>query len=216
MPELALILLVGLLAAGVYFYRRRARLIAGDRMPGQLRAGAGLGSERKLQNVRAGGVLHLAAVGPDLEDFDVTVRARHEYQQGTSRWYELECDRGDATVWIDFEQDDGLEIAVALRKLKMRDLGNDKRDLERMDEHEDGKLSFEGRTYHLDDSDRANFHRGGQPEAESLYYWDFEDDDGRRFLGIERWDDGSYDVTYSESVTAEQVTVYSVSGDAPE
>lgn len=167
--------------------------------------------ELRLENVGPEAVIRLTGIGENLEEFDLTVISRHVYRQGESTWYELECDRGDEKVWLDMEEDDELEVAVGLRKLKLRELSLTAKDLERMDDNEDGEFSYNGETYYLEDSDSAVFYRHGHDKsAEKFYYWDFESSDSKRFIGVERWSDGSYDVTYSEAIKPSQITVYSI------
>jgi hypothetical protein len=166
----------------------------------------------RIENAEAGAVIHLSGIGPNLEEFDVKIVAKHTYRQGESSWYELEGDKGtDEKVWIDMEEDDELELAISLRKLRLEDLGITKNDLERMDDEEKGSFQFEGQKYHLDDSDSAVFYRYSEDKnADKFYYWDFEAQDGKHYIGVEKWSDGSYDVTLSQAVKPSQLTVYSI------
>lgn len=167
--------------------------------------------ELRMENVGAGAVLHLTGIGSEMEEFDLKVISKHTYRQGESSWYELECDRGEEKVWIDMEEDDELELGISLRKLKLNDIGLKKADLEKMDDDEEGSFEFEGRKYWLEDSDEAVFYRySDDKNAEMFYYWDFESKDGKHFISVECWSDGSYDVTYSEPIKLSQVTVYSL------
>ena len=166
----------------------------------------------RIENVGPGAVIHLTGIGPDLDEFDLKIIAKHTYRQGDSSWYELECDKGsNDKVWIDMEEDDELELAISLRKLMLDDLGITKKDLVKMDDDERGNIEFEGQKYYLDDSDEAVFYRyNDDKNAERFYYWDFAAKDGRHFISVEKWSDGSYDVTYSEAIRLSQVTVYSI------
>lgn len=168
--------------------------------------------ELRIENVGPGAVIHLTGIGSSMEDFDLKVIAKHTYREGESSWYELECDKGTDKVWIDMEEDDELELAISLRMLKLRELGLTKDDLDEMDDDEEGKFEFEGQTYWLEDSDSAVFYRySDDKNAEKFYYWDFEAESGDKFIGVEKWSDGSYDVSYSEKIKPAQVTVYSLS-----
>lgn len=168
--------------------------------------------ELRMENVGAGGVIHLTGIGPNLEEFDLKVISKHTYRQGESTWYELECDKGSSKVWIDMEEDDELELSICLRKLKLREIGISKGDLEKFDDEEEGSFEFEGDKYWLEDSDEAVFYRhSSDKEAERFYYWDFESEKGGRFIGIERWSNGSYDVSLSEAIKPSQVSVFSLS-----
>jgi len=164
-----------------------------------------------LENVETGGVIHFQHVGPEMEDFDVTITAKHQYKEGGYSWFELEGDRGEDKVWIEIENDDELEIGITLKRLKLKDLGVSKKELEKIDDDEEGELTYQGTTYYYEDSGQATYYRDCDPEqADTFYYWDFEADDEKQFIGVEKWQDGSFEASYSVAVKPSQVTVYSL------
>lgn len=167
--------------------------------------------ELRIENVGPGGVIHLDNIGSDMEDFDVNVIAKHVYREGGDTWYELEGDRGTEKVWIELEEDDELEIAITLKKLKLSDINIGKSDLERIDDKESGQIIYEGQKYSYEDSGSAEFLRYGEEKNKvRFYYWDFEAEDGKHFIGVERWENKSYEVSYSEAIKTSQIKVYSV------
>jgi len=207
MDLLTILIIVGVGGACFYFWQNQQKQKPTENKP--LRP---FGSEElRIENVGPGAVIHLTGIGKEMEDFDLKVISKHTYRQGESSWYEFECDKGEEKVWLDMEEDDEIELAVGLRKLKLRELTITKEDLVRFDEKEEGSFEFEGRKYWLEDSDSAVFYRhSNDKEAEKFYYWDFEDDSGKNYIGIEKWSDGSYDITYSEAIKPSQLTVYSI------
>ena len=167
--------------------------------------------ELRLENVTSGGVLHLTNVGPEMEDFDVKILARHIYREGESTWYELEGDKGDRKVWIEFEEDDELEISIKIQDLKLREIGISKSDLDRMDDDEEGEFDFSGEKFYYEDSGQAVFYKNGIEEnAEKFYYWDFENDDGDKYISAESWG-GQMEASLSYPIRSNQITVYSLS-----
>ncbi|MFQ5598486.1 MAG: DUF4178 domain-containing protein [Nitrospiria bacterium] len=165
----------------------------------------------RIENVEAGGVIHLSGIGPDLEEFDVRILAKHLYRQGGSSWWELEGESPKGKVWIDLEEDDELELSISLKKLKLRDIALSKDDLDRIDDEEEGELAYRGEKYFYEDSDEATFYKyGNEANGERFYYWDFENDAGDKFIGVEKWSDGSFEAAYSEPIQSHQVTVYSL------
>ncbi len=169
--------------------------------------------ELRIENVEAGGMIHISGIGPNLDEFDVNILGKHLYRQGGSRWYELEGESTQGKVWIDLEEDDELELTISLKKMRLSAIGLTKHDLQRMDDEEKGQFSYEGETYHYEDSDEAEFYKyGDQSNGETFYYWDFENEAGDKFIGIEKWEDGGYDVSYSEAIASHQVTVFSLKG----
>lgn len=209
-------LLLVALALGVGFLIVRANLGKGRRLsgPGADLSLPGRGGE-PIEQVGPGGVFNLRAVGPNMEDLDVTVLARHVYDENGFKWVELECDSGTATVWVTVERDDGLDVSITLRKLHLDDIGLTKAKLKRFDDEERGSFTFEGKEYVYEDSDEAVFHRNGDRSTrESFYYWEFAARDGSDSITVEQWRDGSFEVHLSQPVRPSQITVYSASGGA--
>ena len=163
----------------------------------------------RIENVGPGGIVHIGGVGPNRQDLDINITAKHTYREGRYTWYELEGEHAGQTVWIEYEHNDTLDVAIALRKLQFADIGLSKRDLDIIDDEERGSFSFEGQRYHYDDSGKAEYLPHGQrQDAEDVYYWDFECEDDKHSISIEKWEDGSYDVTYSEFVEPAQISVF--------
>jgi hypothetical protein len=196
-------------AAGIFFFFKNQQKANAQAKPKRLKPYGE--DELRIENVEGGAVIHLSGIGKEMEDFDLKVVAKHTYRQGESSWYELECDRGEDKVWIDMEEDDELELAICLKKLKLRDVPITKEELVKMDDDEEGQIQYDGTTFYLDDSDSAVFYRySDDKNADKFYYWDFESDSGDKFIGIEQWSNGVYDVSYSEKIRPSQVTVYSL------
>lgn len=177
--------------------------------------------ERTLENVGPGGVIHLMNVGPEMEEYDVTILAKSVYREGESNraanreWHELEGDNGRQKVWISIEEDDGLDVTLALRTLKLRDLPINRSDLDRMDEAAEGEFEFEGQTFYFEYSNEASFFSNGDtsPQNESFfYYWEFENEKEDQFITIEEWENGKFEITLSVPLKSSQIKVYSLRG----
>ncbi len=167
--------------------------------------------ELRIENVGPGGVIQLNTVGPDMEDFDVNIMAKHVYREGGDTWHELEGESGTRKVWIELEEGDELDVSITLRKLKLSDISLNKKELQRIDDDKEGEFTFEGQKYSYDDSGEATFLRHSeQSNAEKVYYWDFESDDEEHMISVEKWEDASYDVSYSEYIKSSQIKVYSL------
>lgn len=168
-------------------------------------------TDLRIENAGPGAVLHLRNIGPDMEEFDVQVVARHTYRQNGYKWHELECDKGTEKIWLELEQDDELEITVGLQKMKLDDVGLKPEDLKRMEDSEEGILSFAGAKYELEETGQAFFYRNREEQnAESFTFWDFESDAADNYIGIEKWSDNTITVTLSQPVHPSQISVFSV------
>lgn len=171
-------------------------------------------TELRLENVRAGGLIHLMNVGPNLEEYDVQILSRGVYREGENHeWYELEGDNGRGKVWLSLQHDDELDVTIATRKLKLRDLPIERDDLDRMDDAAAGQFDFEGKTFYYDHSTEGSYFPDGNVTADNeefFYYWEFETEDESQFLTIEEWETGRFEVSMSYPVKEAQVKVYSL------
>lgn len=167
--------------------------------------------ELRIENVGPGGVIHLVHIGAEMEEFDVDIVARHLYRSGDYEWHEIEAESARGKVWIEMEEDDGLQLSITLKKLKLKDIGISKSELEEFRRNDEGEITYQNETYYFEESDRATFYHSGALNAgEEFEYWDFENNDGNKFISIEKWSDDSVDVSYSESVKDHQITVFSL------
>lgn len=168
-------------------------------------------NELSIENVAENAVIHLMNIGKDLQEFDVTIKSKHIYRQGDYTWYELEGDNGTDTVWISMEEDDELELAITLKKLKFKDIGITRKKLDKIEQDDDGTITYLDELYYYEDCDDAVFYRHGkEDQAEKFSYWEFENEEGNKFLSVEQWNNGKYDVSYSEKIKLSQLSVYSL------
>jgi hypothetical protein len=168
-------------------------------------------SDLDIRKMKAGGVFQILNVGIDTPEIDVNVIGKHIYRQGNYSWFELEGETGSGKIWLEVEEDDELELSLTLRKMKLQDINITKKELDLIDDKEEGSIQFEGKTYYYDDSDNAEFLRNGDPnKSEKLYYWDFYTEDEKYFIGIEKWSEGSYEVSYGECLNPSQINIFSI------
>ena len=165
-------------------------------------------NELHVLNLDKGGVFRLTGVGQNSDEVNLKVLSKHLYRQGDYYWYELECDKGDGEkVWVEIEDDDETEVSIVLQKLTLNDIGLTPKDLENIDEYENGDLYYNGQHFVYADSDEATFYKFcDDTKAEKFYYWDFEQ--GNYSVSVERWGNREYQVFYSQSMLPSQITVY--------
>ncbi len=199
------LLILAAIGAAFYFYRQ-SRKNAGDAA-----AKPSAKPPLDIRHVRPGGVISLRGAGPDLEDFDLVVDARHVYVEDGFEWFELEGMKGMEKVWVEVEEDDELEVSLSVRKLDLSDLGITPEDLDRMVKQDDGAIEHGGQRYEYDDWGEAVFYRNGQRQnGENLRYWDFESEDQTQFLSIECWGGRHYEAYLSESLRPSQIEIFSL------
>lgn len=170
-------------------------------------------SEAGIEQVRAGGMIRLPPHGDDLDTLDVTIKARHVYDEDGFQWYELEGDSDKGTVWLDVCHDDELETGLSRERLGLEDIGLTAEALGKMTHG--GKVAHGGQQFSLAEKGRARYRPAGDvAREEALQYWDFEGDDNKHDLGVELWG-GEYRVYVSERIDPARIRVYSLGGETP-
>ena len=166
-------------------------------------------SNHTIQTVGVGGVISLRGVGDKIEDLELIVIARHEYEEDGFFWHELECESGAEKFWIEIEDDDELTVSLTIRKMKMSEAGLSADQVQEIEEHDEGTIMFEGRSFEYEECGQAHFYRNGNRSSrETFHYWDFESEDELHFLTVERWGASSYEVHYSEQLRPSQISIF--------
>lgn len=167
------------------------------------------GFDPKIENVGPGGVVKLTAVGPEMQDLEARILSRHLYREDDCEWFELEGETADGKLWIDVEEDDGVEVSVSLRALDLEETGLTPSDLDAIAKAGQGSCEYDGRRYRLQEHGKALFHRDGDlSKEERVYYWDFATSDRASLLGFEQWGEGEYQVHLGQPIKPHQITVY--------
>jgi|SaaInl8_200m_RNA_FD_contig_21_2824445_length_819_multi_4_in_0_out_0_2 hypothetical protein len=142
-----------------------------------------------------------------------TYEERNKQGKCKHAWFELKlyCLEDGVTSYMEYEEDDEIEIYFCQNKLKLGDIGMRIEEIEAMADEESGEIDYEGESYLYDDDYRAYFLKTGAPEAE-CYFYDFETKAGKS-LSIEAWvNDGEweYKLYTSISVATHKVEILSV------
>lgn len=169
----------------------------------------------RIENVQAGGFYVLRSYGPKMEDLDVKVIARHDYEDRGGEWFELEGDSEIGRIWLTVVEDDLIQMKVVLQKISLAQLNVSRRKLAKIDHGEEGDVAFEGKRYLYEESGEGLFFRNGdRNHREEFYYWDFQSPQGTGSITVKRWgrEDGRYDVTVYQPVSERQITVYAIGG----
>jgi hypothetical protein len=126
-----------------------------------------------------------------------------EYRGKNDKWSELECFSltSGTTTTLEWERDDEIEITVNGPQLSLAEVGVSADQVEEMSDEEEGKISFNGCTYHYDDDYAATYFRDGSSEGEKVYFYDFETKDEKFCLTVEEWGDESTGYEYSAFVS---------------
>ncbi len=215
MDYLLLILAIGFAGLAIWriLHKRRARVgkpTGAEVTPQTPRRRASFGGfDPRIENVGPGGVIKLTAVGPEMQDLDVRILSRHLYREDDYEWFELEGETAEGTLWIDVEEDDGVEVSVSLRSIDLEETGLRPEDLISIAKSKRGVFEFEGQSYRLLETGKAVFFRDGdRSKGEKVRYWDFATKDKSSQLGFEQWGEAEYQVHLGQPIKPHQITVY--------
>ncbi len=140
--------------------------------------------------------------------YKVTRRHRYveNYKQKTWTSYELELVSltDDSRTWLEFEDDDGLQISLSTKEQSLSTVGVTEDQIKEWVDEEEGGFRFEGRTYEYDDDGKVQFFKDDGDESEEYYYADF--DAGGHSVGFERWD-RRWKATICENVRSNEIEI---------
>lgn len=138
-----------------------------------------------LTDVRKNGFITLDGTLYLIQDiFDY--EERNKQGKTVWKWKELELfgiENGEIR-YLEYEMDDGLEISLTDRELKLREIGVTIQQIRSIADEEEGKILFNGNTYYYEDDYKAYFIKDGEEQEVTLY--EFESENGQ-YITIEGW-----------------------------
>ncbi|WP_050182156.1 DUF4178 domain-containing protein [Domibacillus robiginosus] len=146
--------------------------------------------ERTLLNLRIGDF-----VTYDLADYQVTGKIHYNDSGYTWDAYQLAAD--GKTLWLSVELDDELEVGM-YKTVRIPGL-----------EPGSKKITYEERTYYLEESGRAYVKAEGRSEnvhGKNVDYYDYTDDSEEHFLSVEVWG-GDVEVSYGYEIEEYEITI---------
>ena len=151
----------------------------------------GTGRKKAIPELSKGDYLEIQGV-------TYLVEGKSLYREGKWKWHELhlvDLITGNP-MFLEYEQDDSLETALwESGELELSDLGLTEKMLVTFDDDEQGRFVFGETTFTYDESDKAFWTKGSDGEETPFYYWDFVEKKGKKMISVEKWEDGSFDVS---------------------
>lgn len=166
----------------------------------------------RITDARVKDLISIPAAGDEFEDLDFVVDRKNRYESGEDVWYELSGLYKERRVFVEYEEDDELEVSLnkGLKSLSLSDLGLTEDEIGRMDEEHDSSngFDFDGQRWNYVSSREVGFFKDGRGEGEGYYCWNFESEDGRRQLFIEKWEGEPFEGGLAETVNPNDIKVY--------
>ncbi len=106
---------------------------------------------------------------------------------------EWEIKSGNETCYLDREEDDEVELTLS-RRLPFKKLDPDGSIARAITKNDDppGELSYEGKSYYLEESGGGYFQRDGKGIGTEFLTWNFEAESGEEFISIEQWGENDF------------------------
>jgi hypothetical protein len=142
-------------------------------------------------------------------DYDMStweVKAFNKYDWGggdTSDEWQLVS--ADDALFLERAVDDE-ENYIISRKIPFNKLGASVRSYLKTNEDPPDEITYENRTYFLEESAGGYFYPGGQNESHELLSWTYEDESGKHLLGIEQWGEDDFTAWLGSPVEEYQFT----------
>jgi hypothetical protein len=170
----------------------------------------------KAADARPADVISVSGAGDEMTDLDFTADRCTHFEAGARRWFELSGPYRGRRVALRVASAEEVEVGVLNdpRKLSLEDLGLAEDDLAQMDERQNtaDSFDFDGKSWLYRLSREARSWRDDQPQPAGFYYWEFQEQDGRRMLAVRKSEAEPFAVTLFTAIAPGDVTVFRGAG----
>ena len=140
----------------------------------------------------------------DMKSWQVTAHHQYDWGEGdvTQEW---QLRSADDVVYLELESDDEDDWSLN-RKIPFNNLGSGIKDHIKSKGDPPDTIVFEGVTYYMEETAGGHFLKDGRPPGRPLLRWSYEDDAGKRYLGIEQWEEDEFEASAGHPVQEYQFT----------
>jgi hypothetical protein len=166
----------------------------------------------KVADARVGDVLSVSGAAPDFSDLDFTVDRLDQLEAGSRRWKELTGAWRDHRVYLEVHNEDTVEVLGNFdgRRMTLDELGLSEDDLGQIDQRQNPSdfLDWEGKFWLYRFSREMGVFTQGNATGRGFYCWQFQEQDGRRFLNIRKYEGEPFAASIWTKLEPSDVTVY--------
>lgn len=128
----------------------------------------------------------------DLRTWEVTAHHYYDWGDGGNLTHEWELKCAGDTIHLEKESKDANDWSVS-RPISFARLGARVKNYIAENEDPPDEIDFEGTLYHLDEFGGGKFFKDGKGSGREFLIWDYKNENGRRFLSIEQWEEDDFD-----------------------
>ncbi len=166
----------------------------------------------KVTDAWIGDVLSVTGVGADFGDLDFTVDRRDQLEAGSRRWVELSGAWRERRVYLEVHNDQVVEVYGNFdgRKLTLDEIGLSEQDLADIDARQNPSdfFDYDGKFWLYRFSRETGVFSGGNTTGMGFYHWQFQEQDGRRFLNIRKYQGEPFAASIWARTEPGDITVY--------
>ncbi|MDQ2840397.1 MAG: hypothetical protein M3Y72_05020 [Acidobacteriota bacterium] len=170
----------------------------------------------KITDAKLGDVLSVTGAGTDFNDLDFTIDRVDQLESGSRRWVELSGPWQERRVHLEVH---GLEVQTGVvevfgnfdgRKLTLDEIGLSEQDLADLDSRQNPNdfVDYDGKFWLYRSSREIGVFSAGNTTGIGFYAWQFQEQDGRRFLNIRKYQGESFSGSIWTRTEPADITVY--------
>jgi|SRR6185312_7299644 len=166
----------------------------------------------KITDARVGDTLSISGAAEDFSDIDFTIDRRDLYEAGSRRWSEVSGMWRDRRVFLEIHTGDNTEVHGNFdgRRITLDELGLSEADMGELDSRQNAAdfLDFEGKFWMYRFSREVGVFREGADTGSGFYCWEFQEQDGRRFLTVRKFESEPFTGAIRVKVEPSDITVF--------
>jgi hypothetical protein len=170
----------------------------------------------KVTDARLGDVLSISGAGPDFSDLDFTVDRLDRLEAGSRRWVELSGPWREHRMNLEVHGDGLASGTVEVfgnfdgRTLTLDEIGLSEQDLADLDARRNPNdfVDYDGKFWLYRDSREMGVFRGPNTTGTGFYAWQFQEQDGRRFLHVRKYQGEPFTASIWTRTEPADITVY--------
>jgi hypothetical protein len=166
----------------------------------------------KITDARVGDTLSVSGAAADFADIDFTLDRRDQYETGTRRWVEFSGMWRDRRIYLEVHNHDTTTVLGNFdgRTITLDELGLSEDDLAQMDQRQNPAdfFDYDGKFWLYRFSHEMGVFRAGETAGRGFYCWQFQEQDGKRFLSIRKFTGEPFSASLWVSIEPADITVF--------
>jgi hypothetical protein len=165
-----------------------------------------------VADARVGDSLSIVGAGDEYADLDFTIDRSNSMEAGERRWFEVSGMYKERRVYLEVEPGDELDVRGVFdaKKFTLDEVGLSEDDLAEIDDRQNpaDNFPFQDKTWMYRWSKEVGIFQAAQETGRGYYGWVFQEQGGKRFLAIRKYEGEPFIATILQKVNPGDVTVF--------